>query len=311
MNTKKIASLGVLACLAAFSSAQQISVTINDAPVDFPEAQPQFIHGRVLVPMRGVFEQMGANVRWNQANQSIRAEKDGRVIRLKIGSRDASVDGRTVHLDVPAMIVEGSTLVPIRFLSESLGAQVGWNESSQLVSIMTSGSGRYSDQERNNNNNNNNRDRQDRQDRQQGDSQQDGLLPAGTIIPVVLNQALVPNRLRSGTRFSATVDVPDTRYGGIPRGTLILGRVVSANMHRDDDFGTFELVFDKLQLPNGRTIQLGGSPIELDSRYGRKDDRGIWRSTMDLDRTWQPNMRLQRGTQIGVRLNHAITIRLR
>jgi len=139
-NLNKTAALATMALAAAMASAQ-IGVTVDGQQVRFDGASPRYVNGRVLVPLRGVFEQMGANVDWDAANQTVIANGNGKDIKLRIGAHNAWVDGTRTHLDVPAQVIGGSTMVPIRFLSETLGADVRWDERDQLVLIDTGGIG--------------------------------------------------------------------------------------------------------------------------------------------------------------------------
>lgn len=126
------ASLG--AALAASPALAQ-RVVVNGNPVMFSGQGPIEHNGRVLVPLRGVLEQLGANVRYDSAAREVHAVKNERHIDLPIGSRMATVDGRSVTLDAPARIVNGSTMVPLRFVAESLGAQVNYNSATDTVAI--------------------------------------------------------------------------------------------------------------------------------------------------------------------------------
>lgn len=126
------------AVVASYATAfGQIRVEVDGNLVHFNDTQPRMIDGRVLVPLRGVLEHMGATVFWDPSRRLVTARQGQRDISLYIGQRSAQVDGRTVSLDVPAMIVGGSTMVPLRFMSESLGAEVMWLSSSRTVRIET------------------------------------------------------------------------------------------------------------------------------------------------------------------------------
>ncbi len=115
-----------------------VRVFVDGEPVAFD--QPPIIQGsRVLVPLRGIFEKMGATVEWNAATRTVVAARGNTLVELSIGSRIAKVNGRPVTLDVPAMIIGGRTLVPLRFISESLGAAVEWRAESRTVLISSSG----------------------------------------------------------------------------------------------------------------------------------------------------------------------------
>lgn len=102
---------------------QGIKVNINGANINF-DIPPQLEKGRILVPMRKIFEALDAEVHWDGAAGSISAFKEGRKICLKLDSREARINDELVTLDVPARVVQGRTLVPIRFISEALGAQL-------------------------------------------------------------------------------------------------------------------------------------------------------------------------------------------
>ncbi|MHC9544847.1 MAG: copper amine oxidase N-terminal domain-containing protein [Vulcanimicrobiota bacterium] len=119
--------------------AQEIRVIINNRQISFAQP-PVMINGNVMVPMRGVFEELGADVKWKASTQTITARKDSTEIIIQIGSRYASVNGNTQQLIAPATMVQGSTLVPLRFISEALGADVQWQAASRTVMISSTSS---------------------------------------------------------------------------------------------------------------------------------------------------------------------------
>lgn len=131
----------VLLTAAIPSWGQGISVRVNGDPVVFSGTGPVSIDGRVLVPLRGVLEKMGAFVDWAPATRTVGAQKGTTNVQLKIGARSATVNGNPVALDVPAMIITGSTMVPLRFVGEALGAGVVWDVTTKTVDISTTGTG--------------------------------------------------------------------------------------------------------------------------------------------------------------------------
>jgi hypothetical protein len=141
MNRNKIAfAVGALTLAAAGAAAAQApQVTVNDSPVQFLAQQPIEQGGRVLVPLRGVLEKLGAYVTYDYRTQTVSALRGQTRITLPIGGRQAVVDNRPVSLDVPAQLVNGSTMVPLRFVAEALGAQVTYNAGQNLVAINTGG----------------------------------------------------------------------------------------------------------------------------------------------------------------------------
>lgn len=99
-------------------------------------SSPPFMESnRVFVPMRSVFQALGATVVWDGAKQTITAAKDGQKMTLSIGSKTATVNGKTHPLDALPRIVNGQTYVPARFVSEALGATVKWDGHKRIVSI--------------------------------------------------------------------------------------------------------------------------------------------------------------------------------
>jgi hypothetical protein len=115
-------------------AAADVSVTVNGRPADF--APPPIVRaGRVFVPLRGVFERLGASVVYQ--NGTINATRGPVTVSLQIGSTQATVSGQQQMLDVAPFIVGASTYVPLRFVSQSLGADVQYDGANQIVAIST------------------------------------------------------------------------------------------------------------------------------------------------------------------------------
>ena len=132
-----IATIITAASGAVSASAAPIAVMVNGNPVNFGGTNPMEVQGSVLVPLRGVFEALGAVVNYNGATHTINAEKGSSTIILPIGSQTAVVNGQPESLSQPAQVVAGSTLVPLRFVAEALGAYVDWVPQTQTVEIKT------------------------------------------------------------------------------------------------------------------------------------------------------------------------------
>lgn len=131
--------LGTLLCMDISARAQGITVAVNGEKVVFTGNPPQQLSGRVMVPVRGVMEKLGATIGWNAKTSTVVASTPTMDIQLTIGNKNATVNGKTVVLDVPASIIGGSTMVPLRFIGEALGAKVLWNGTTRQVDILTSG----------------------------------------------------------------------------------------------------------------------------------------------------------------------------
>lgn len=119
-----------------FEDQKKITINVNSEPLSLDQP-PFFLNGRTMVPLRGVLEALGAFVGWNNLTQTVTVIKDSNKIILPIGSKTATVNGKSVSLDIPAEVIKGRTMVPLRFLSEALNNQVDWDAENQAVDITT------------------------------------------------------------------------------------------------------------------------------------------------------------------------------
>jgi len=117
-------------------ASQPITVDLDGVVLSF-DVPPMIQNDRTLVPFRRVFEALGASVTWQPETQTVTGTKAGVAVVLNIGSRTALVGGLAVALDAPARIVDGRTLVPLRFVGESLGCLVDWNPATRHIAIKT------------------------------------------------------------------------------------------------------------------------------------------------------------------------------
>lgn len=122
---------GSLVCVYADDN---ISVVLNGEKIEF-DVQPQLINDRTMVPMRAIFESLGATVEWDEATQTVKAQKEDTAIVLTIGSEYMYVNDTAVLLDSPACIVDGRTLAPVRAVSEAFGINVAWDDGTRTVTI--------------------------------------------------------------------------------------------------------------------------------------------------------------------------------
>ncbi len=137
---------GIVAASAAWTAAtptaaraqNDISVTVDKQAVEFSGGKPSRVGERVLVPLRGVFEKMGAQVAYDSATKSVRATRGATDVQLTVGSKKGVVNGKPITLDAATEVTDGSVLVPLRFLSENLGAEVDYDGASRTVAIDTS-----------------------------------------------------------------------------------------------------------------------------------------------------------------------------
>ena len=149
-----ISLCAVLAVAQPAIAQSVVAVVVNGQQMQFDQP-PVERAGRVFVPLRGVFERLGATVVYD--NGTINATGNGRNVSLRIGSNQATVNGRMQTLDDAPFIVGSSTLVPLRFIAQALGASVDWNNNTSTVTIAGGGqSSNYNNSNRGNNQGDNN-----------------------------------------------------------------------------------------------------------------------------------------------------------
>lgn len=108
-------------------------VVLNGQTLDF-DVPPLIENDRTLVPLRAIFEALGAGVQWDGATQTITSIKGNTVIKLIVDGQ-AYINGQPVNLDVPTKIIDDRIMVPLRFVSQALGCQVEWDKTIQTITI--------------------------------------------------------------------------------------------------------------------------------------------------------------------------------
>lgn len=130
----------------AFAKAKDIEIYVNDSKI-ITESHPLMIDQRVLVPLRSVSEALDCEVQWDSINKKVRVKKGNCYISMEIGSTYASIDtiinmnlvnSRIIHLDVPTQIIDGRIMVPLRFISDSLGNKIVWDNTNRSIMISSS-----------------------------------------------------------------------------------------------------------------------------------------------------------------------------
>ncbi|MHB8997109.1 MAG: copper amine oxidase N-terminal domain-containing protein [Armatimonadota bacterium] len=256
--TRRLSVMGLmvsgLLLLAMTSSMAVTQVELNGRPVAL-SVDPIQVVNRTMVPMRSIFEALGASVQWTSSTQTVLAVRDATRVQLTIGELAAMVNGQYVALDVPAMIYRGSTMVPLRFVSESLGADVRWNEATQTVSMFTS-------------------------DTPNGTPVTDPVtlkeigIPLGTVIPVSLDKSLSSATNHVGDGFTVTVQSNLNGDAEFPTGTKFTSSIIGVQKATASQPGTLDLSFTQALLPDGRRVRITGSLISLDDQSVTRTDDG-------------------------------------
>ncbi len=139
---KRIFSLALVLVMAfsflgvVTASAEDVVITVivDGAAVNF-DVPPQIINDRTMVPVRAIFEALGASVEWNNETRTVTAAKGETVVALVIDSNVIKVNDTEKTIDVPAQIVNERTFVPVRAISEAFECTVEWNQETYTVTI--------------------------------------------------------------------------------------------------------------------------------------------------------------------------------
>ncbi len=231
-----------------------IRARVDGSTINFSDGQPTMVNNRVMVPLRGVFEKMNASVEYEEASHTITAQSGGDKIRLTLGSKMASVNGSDLPIEVAPYTHNGSTMVPLRFVSEAMKAEVEWVEATQSVDIVTFA-------------------------KLGTPMTMPGFItmsmPTGTVVPFRLDQVLSSKSSRAGDPFKATLDTSgELAYQGLPSGTQIEGHVDVAKPLSNGSPGVLGLTFDWVRLPDGQSYRVFGNltgleNIDIDPSTGR------------------------------------------
>lgn len=145
MNKKiialSVAAMTVLgaAAMPAIADDEPVTVLINGETLVIPEGdtQPYIEEGRTLVPMRAIFEALGAQVSWDQDTKTVVSYDpvSDVSITMQVDSATIFVGETPIELDVPARLVNDRTVVPVRAIAEGMHSQVDWDQNTRTVTV--------------------------------------------------------------------------------------------------------------------------------------------------------------------------------
>ncbi|MBB6217227.1 hypothetical protein HNQ80_003346 [Anaerosolibacter carboniphilus] len=129
-----ILSLVLIIGLTPIYAEEPIKVSVDGTILTF-DVNPTVVENRTLVPLRAIFESLGAEIQWDNATKTVTGIKGNNKIILQIGDNYAMVNGEKKELEVAGKIIDNRTMVPARFIAESLGASVSWDAGKKMVVI--------------------------------------------------------------------------------------------------------------------------------------------------------------------------------
>ncbi len=126
-------------CISSYSASAanaDISVYVDNQKVVF-DVPPMLIGGRTMVPLRAIFDALGATTTWDAASSTVTSYNEAYLVKATIGQTTMYVNNEPVTIDIAPMIVESRTLVPARFVAEAFGCEVSWDANTTSVYIVT------------------------------------------------------------------------------------------------------------------------------------------------------------------------------
>ncbi len=120
-------------------NAEEVFLNVDGSRLGSLTMPPIILNGYTLVPAREVFEKTGASVSWNSDREEVYVAKGSDLLVLKINSTTAYYNNSKVKMTIPAKLINSKTMIPVRFVSETLGYYVGWDNSTRTIEINSSG----------------------------------------------------------------------------------------------------------------------------------------------------------------------------
>ncbi len=117
------------------STSADIKIFINGEPLTYPISKIPMVDNSTLVPFRAIGEALGIKVEWNQAKKQVRATDQGKEVLFTLNSEDTKVNADIIQVRPSPRLFEHSTVIPLRFFSETFGADVKWNQQTKEISI--------------------------------------------------------------------------------------------------------------------------------------------------------------------------------
>lgn len=130
---KYISAVLVVFMICQSVYAGDISVNLDGENIEFSAQSPVIIEGRTLIPLRGVFEKLGYEIGWDGDTKTATFVKELTIVKVTENAHQLTVGGKAFELDVPAQIINGSMMLPLRAVGEATGLYVDWDSETKTV----------------------------------------------------------------------------------------------------------------------------------------------------------------------------------
>lgn len=117
-----------------FTMEEPVNVLINNELIQFEE-QPYIYKSRTIVPMKFFFNELGYDISWDGETRTVTGNRGDKIIKLQIGSNNVNINGEVVVTDVPAVIINSRTYIPLSVVAMGSGASVNWNGETKTVLV--------------------------------------------------------------------------------------------------------------------------------------------------------------------------------
>ncbi len=234
-------ALALVLCLIVLESTPPtigatFNVLVNGKGVRLPEP-PLERGGRVFVPLRGIFEALGAGVAYD--NGTINATAGDKTVQVKIGSNQAIVNGQAQYLDAAPFMVGSTTMVPLRFVSEALGATVNYDNATGTIAVNT------------------------------GEATPKATIAVGSDLVAIMNNGLNSGSAKVGEPVSMTVQPPYPPQGNRLAGAIIQGNVIVAQPAGQGRNPKLEIEVDTIQYAGGGAlVPIAAKISKIDVKQG-------------------------------------------
>ena len=132
----------LLTAMLLTASAGAVDLYVDMAKIE-TDTPPTLVDGRTLVPLRAIFEAIGANVEWDNNTRTATGTRDNTTVVIQIDNSTAYVNGEARTLDVPAQLINDRTMVPARFISEAMGCDVTWYDTTKTAAVANTLKGQH------------------------------------------------------------------------------------------------------------------------------------------------------------------------